>query len=204
MGLASVISDYSFYSFNFIEDEDRMKQYVDIITNLQPFGPYIMYGYSASGSLIFKITKELENHGHEVSDIILADSFWSENRASQEAFHELQKGFIESFDKTLEKWDMQFLKDKVRQKTEKYLLFMRSVATLEVVNANVHLITSEQSRKAKTVPNWDKFTTKPLVIYNGFGGHADMFEPDHLSKNAAIIQEILDKIKFPHNLQSNN
>ena len=75
-GLANIMNDYSIYSFNFIENENRLHEYVEIITNIQPTGPYILFGWSAAGKLIFKVVGALENRGFEVSDIILFDCFW--------------------------------------------------------------------------------------------------------------------------------
>jgi acyl carrier protein len=73
--LAAFVPGYSLYSFNFIEEEERLKKYLEIITAHQPRGPYVLFGYSAAGWLTLEVAAALEKRGDEVSDIILADSF---------------------------------------------------------------------------------------------------------------------------------
>lgn len=73
-GLANIINEYSFYAFNFIETEDRISKYADIIMEIQPEGEYKILGYSAGGNLAFEVSKELERRGAAISDIILIDS----------------------------------------------------------------------------------------------------------------------------------
>ncbi|MFP3599915.1 thioesterase domain-containing protein, partial [Chryseobacterium sp. SIMBA_029] len=55
MGLAEHLERYSVYSFNFIKSEYRIKQYVNIIKEYQPEGPYTLIGYSAGGVLAFDV-----------------------------------------------------------------------------------------------------------------------------------------------------
>jgi amino acid adenylation domain-containing protein len=147
--LASIINDYSIYSFNFIEEDDRLTKYVDIITNLQPVGPYILFGWSASGGLIFEITKVLEDRGYEVSDIIFADCFWIENRPPENemAEDEIAPEFSRRIEMFLDALGAGFLKDKVEKKAGKYQAYNQNLTHLEKINANVHLILSEQSKR---------------------------------------------------------
>ena len=194
--LASLIKDYAFYSFNFIEEENRLEQYVDIITKLQPVGPYILFGYSAAGGLVFEVTNALENHGCEVSDVILADSYWSEDRTIEPddngpgGFGE----FVRDVQRVLEMWELDFLKDKVKERMKKYQEYVDGISSLDVVNANVHLIISEQRREEgrnADTSNWKKYTHKAVETYDGYGMHINMFDPEHLEKNADVIQAIL-------------
>lgn len=190
--LASIITDYSFYSFSFIEDEDRLEKYVDIITGLQSEGPYVLFGYSAAGKLIFKVTKALENQGCQVSDIVLIDSFLTEEEDEEKMFEE-HREFIEMIEKNMEELGIGFLKEKVKKKMKEYLMYNRSLTQPEVVHANVHLIISEEKREDMS-GCWDKFTTKGTMIYQGCGQHSDMFLPDFLERNAEITRKILYKI----------
>jgi amino acid adenylation domain-containing protein len=193
--LASLIKDYSFYSFNFIEEEDRLNQYAEIITKQQPVGPYILLGYSAGGLLSFDIANTLERSGFEVSDLILLDSFFmeKETRALTEADRE---EWFNGIEKSLERVGASALKEKVFAKTQRYITYYENITHLERVNANIHLIISEESQNSK-INNprcWDELTTKKPLVYRGFGNHNEMLSPGSLEKNAKIIQEILDAL----------
>jgi thioesterase domain-containing protein len=84
---------------------------------------------------------------------------------------------------------------KVRKKVEKYSNYLRNTSTLQVIQANVHLILSEdtQNNSEADIRCWDQLTTKPVLIYNGFGSHRSMFSPGPLEKNVDLIKKILDK-----------
>jgi thioesterase domain-containing protein len=168
------------------------------MVNFQPTGPFILFGWSAAGKLIFELTRVLELCGREVSDIILSDSsFEKEQKLDDEGYEEECKGFIAQVEKLLEQLGVEFLKEKVRKKVKKYFHYYRNVNTLEVINANLHLIISEetQERESVNLQCWDEFTTKPVMIYNGFGRHENMVSPGALEKNAELIRKILDRIE---------
>ncbi|TMS64801.1 thioesterase domain-containing protein, partial [Pseudoalteromonas sp. S1941] len=42
---------------------------------IQPHGPYTLFGYSLGGNLAFEIAKELESRGQRVGDVVILDSF---------------------------------------------------------------------------------------------------------------------------------
>ncbi len=193
--LASLITGYAFYSFNFIEDENRLQKYTDIMANLQPQGPYILLGYSAGGKLCFETARALENSGREVSDIILLDSFFTGDKKEVFTREELDDWY-KGIEKYLEDIGAEVLKGKVLERTEKYLSYYEKTTRLEVINARVQLVLSEESLNKEIYDPacWDRLTGKTSVIYQGFGGHNDMLSPGSLEKNAEIIQGILDAI----------
>jgi thioesterase domain-containing protein len=81
-------------------------------------------------------------------------------------------------------------------KTQRYITYYENITHLERVNANIHLIISQESQTSK-INNprcWDELTTKKSVVYPGFGGHNDMISPGSFEKNAKIIREILGEI----------
>ncbi|MDQ1354076.1 MAG: hypothetical protein QG657_4385, partial [Acidobacteriota bacterium] len=161
--LANVINDYSIYSFNFIEDENRLEEYVEIITKVQMTGPYILFGWSAPGKLIFEVTRILEYRNLEVSDIILADNLFFKNSAiGGEGLDE----FMLDVRKYLEREGVESITEKVRKKVEDYSNYLRNTTTLQVIQANVHLILSEdtQNNSEADIRCWDQLTTKPVLI----------------------------------------
>jgi amino acid adenylation domain-containing protein len=194
--LIHFIEDYSIYGFNFIEDEDRLKKYVDIITNAQPDGPYTLLGWSAAGKLVFDVTRALENDGFAVADIILLDCYFH-IREGEYVYYE--GGIIKDMEEVLKEWGLHFLKDSVRRKVDKYLRYNHYLVNLEVINADVHLITSEDARSSQGVDFkcWNKLTNKTVVTYEGFGRHEEMLKPGsvNLKKNAELIKAILNNTK---------
>ncbi|UCH98229.1 MAG: amino acid adenylation domain-containing protein [Candidatus Aminicenantes bacterium] len=187
--LAAAITGYTFYSFNFIEPGDRLKRYVEIITGCQPVGPYILFGFSDGGKLTFEVAMALEKDGYQVSDIILVDTFW----AGETSTREISEAGINHLVKILEERGVHFLKDKIIAKVKSYRAYVFNRTPLEPVNANLHLIVSEENWGNPLCKCWDPFTARPARIYRGYGGHADMLYA-LAEKNGKIIREILDKI----------
>jgi len=79
--------------------------------------------------------------------------------------------------------------------------YYHSLPPLEIMNAEVHMVLSEQVQLK--IQNgdplvdtgcWDKWTRKQTLLYRGFGEHEDMFLFDALEKNAKIVREILTTI----------
>ncbi|HLP48742.1 MAG TPA: amino acid adenylation domain-containing protein [Candidatus Kapabacteria bacterium] len=200
--LANILNDYSIYSFNFIENENRLHEYVEIITTIQKTGPHILVGYSAAGKLIFKVVEAMETRGFEVSDIILCDCFWDKN-VIKEGIDEakvLEDGlnrFIIEIEKYMDHSGIGYLKEKVRKRAKMYLEYLQNLNKFEGIHSNVHLIISEQMWDDETSDRncWDELTDKPVMIYNGFGSHIRMFSEEPLEKNAELIKKILDRIE---------
>jgi thioesterase domain-containing protein len=166
-----------------------------------------LFGWSAAGGLTFEVAKALESNGCDVSDIIFADCYWTKEKIPVDSGED--QAFFRHIETVLEGWGMAFLKERVRGRAEKYMSYIRNLTSLEMIHANVHLIVSEQTRQGDDKnmgSNWDKFTHRSVMTYNGFGSHDNMFEPGALEKNAELIREILTKIaaknkKNPQNTQ---
>ncbi len=189
--LASILNDFSVYAFTFIEEEDRVNRYIDIIRDIQPHGPYVFFGHSAAGRLSFEVAKELENRGCEVSDIIFADCFILDlDAGGKESRREHTRFLVEEF---LEQQNAEFLVEKILKKAISHLEYLESVPKLEIVNANIHLILSEEAQKRSDVDPrcWENLTAKTYRVYNGWGRHSDMLGGRDLEKNTGIIREIL-------------
>jgi thioesterase domain-containing protein len=203
--LANIINDYSFYSFNFIENEDRLTKYVEIITNIQETGPYMLFGWSAAGKLIFEVAGALESQGFEVSDVILVDCFVNKRELKDisDETKENKNGlneFIDNIEKHMDEYGIGYFKEKVRQRVKLYSEYLWNSNQIDVIHANIHLIISETAQnEAKDCHCWEKLTTKKNVIYNGFGEHKLMFSKGPVEKNAKIIRKILRHIESERN-----
>lgn len=197
-GLACYLDSYSLYGFNFIENADRIQEYVKIITQAQIDEPVILVGYSAGGYLAFEVAKELLKNGRAVSDLILLDvqkglriypTLEEKRNAALEMIHLLEaseeyKGLVE----------LPEVKEKIMHKFITYMEFVNEVANTGTIDANIHFI------KAKAFPGkesadlgdlWAPSTTKQFVTYAGFGYHGEMLDPSYAAKNGKIIKDIL-------------
>lgn len=203
--LASIMTDYSFYAFTFIEDEDILEQYIKLITTLQPDGPYIFLGYSAAGMLIFQVAKALEVRGYEVSDIIFFDCFFTEGKPLI-VDEEFLVGHCEVMGKHMDRMGLSFLKEKVIKKSIKFMEYCSKIERLDKINANVHLILSEVARNSKTKnPRcWDTLTSKMSLNYNGHGTHQSILDPGNVEPNAEILRDILERIESERSVRKEN
>jgi thioesterase domain-containing protein len=191
--LASMFSGYSFYAMSFIEDPRRIEKYVEIITRLHIPGPYRLLGYSAGWKLAFQVARALENHGFEVSDIILFDSFWPEPAISVET-GDTDGPLSKMVGKYLHDLGMHSLKNSIIEKMRKYKVYWSAPFRPEVVKANIHLILAESNQDKDRANCWEPFTTGGTLVYQGVGEHAAMLTAGFLEKNAEILREILDNI----------
>ncbi|MCP4158016.1 MAG: AMP-binding protein, partial [bacterium] len=199
LNLARKFDDYTLYSFNYIDEDDRLNRYVETITSLQPEPPYQLFGWSAAGYLVFPVAAKMEEMGHEVSDIILADCFFlqQENQvergADPENWMPKDEDLIEL---GLKELGLMSMKDKVIETIKKYVIYRNGIKTLEKVKANVHFILSTEERERKILECWDPFTIKKPLLYEGAGKHSEMLSGQPLEHNAGLIRKILDGIAF--------
>jgi len=192
LSIASIINDYSWYALSFIEEDNRLTRYVEIITGIQANGPYQFLGYSAAGPITFEAARALEKCGREVSDIIFLDSFFRRERTSiTPEFLQRQYTAVEEL---LDSMGLPSLKEKVINKSIKYMEYWKNINSLEKIHANVHLILSEEmQKKGETGECWEKLTHGKVFIYHGFGDHHTMLDRGIVEKNGEIIKEILDR-----------
>jgi acyl carrier protein len=194
--LSTYLEDYSLCAFNFLENlenKERLDKYVGIITDIQPTGPYILLGWSAAGGLTFEVAKKLEKQGFRVSDIILVDCFHHAEKKKSINDLKIDKNMEKGIEKTLEFLNIEFLKEKIKKRIKKYMIYNHNLLNLEVVNSNVHLITSEDLKKKDGTSGFEEFTNQSFVTYRGYGPHNDMLVvAEFVEKNVGIIKQILD------------
>jgi amino acid adenylation domain-containing protein len=201
IGLAKYLEDYTLYCFNFLEHDQRLDKYIELITGHQPCGPYRLFAFSAGGELAMEVANRLEQQGHEVSDIILLDCY----RTTSHWQASTLKEFLDVVLQSLEAMGIEFLKDKVTQKINQYTLYLRNLS-LVPSNAGIHLVTAEdrKERESRYLPgkqkkqnkdpisiDWAELTRGNCTTYNGFGLHVQMLADQYIERNAAIIKGIL-------------
>jgi amino acid adenylation domain-containing protein len=194
--LALALNDYSLYAFEFIEEEDRLNRYIEKMNEIQPHGAFVFFGHSAAGRLSFEMAKALENNGREVSDIIFADCFfYADGLRDLEGQTVRLRRRVLAF---LDEWNAGFFKEQVMKKMENHMVYLCSVPKLDIINANIHLILSEEVRQRDDVNLrcWENMTHKSFRTYNGWGTHLSMMLGSDLEKNVKIMREILERVPF--------
>jgi thioesterase domain-containing protein len=212
--LANQLPEYAFYAFNFIEPDDRIARYADLIeSTLNDTAGFskdkdneealILFGYSAGGNLACHVAKALENRGRTVSDIIMIDSSRKMNPyafaleeiktvTQQFLNHETIAPYLENV----------LLRDKVAQKIARYYQYVGNSTDYFLLSANLHVILAENYKEKFIDANgtlivdqagWSDVTKGAYRSYQGLGHHNDMLYDGPLSENLAIIKEILAK-----------
>ncbi|RAP29427.1 Bacitracin synthetase 3 (BA3) [Brevibacillus laterosporus] len=212
--LAEEIHDISLYSFDFIEEDNRIEQYANAIVQIDAEGPYTLVGYSSGGNLAFEVAKELESQGHQVSNIILFDSYWKDKAIEQtaaEARKDIETFFTELgvhneiFNMTREDLDLfltnDFVKQSFIQNMLSYLMFNNQLVNVGTTEATIHLIQSECEEgnvDAYDAAKWNEEewakASDRFITYSGYGEHSKMLGGEQVTRNASVLQEILQEI----------
>jgi amino acid adenylation domain-containing protein len=192
--LVDYFQDYSLYAFNYIDGEDRLEKYAKGIMKVQPRGPYVLLGYSAGGRLAFELTKEMENNGSQVSDLIFLDSLKKIKKNIQEA--KIKNQFYQGIETFMDELKLGFLKEEVVQRAAKYTTYLENISNNGVVRANIHMITCEKRKKPVGMASWLDSTSGAFKTYQGVGKHDEMLAPGNIEKNAEIIHTILRNCEF--------
>jgi amino acid adenylation domain-containing protein len=182
----------SVYAFNFIENKGRMQKYLEIITRVQPEGPYTLLGASAGGELALEVTRHLEAQGHQVDKIILLDSFIGPRKKEPDG--EFFQGFLDQIRTAVKNLDAEFLEDEVTRKAKNYRSYLDSLPQMISVNADIFLVTAEDRKTPETRESFrlEALSRKGYVVLNGAGTHFKMLEPGYVETNARIVKEILE------------
>jgi len=202
--LAERLKPYAFYAFNFIEADTRFKDYADLIGNVVPEEPCLLFGYSGGGNLAYHTARELEGRGRQVSDIVMLDSSRFLNRLQfpEDEARRLASSFL------ADKHVMQYvsspvLRDKATRVIQKYYSFFSMNEDFGSVEANIHVITSQGSPDAHydetgriicSQSAWRDATRGAFRIQQGCGHHNTMLHPQHIDGNARLLRDIMARV----------
>ncbi|MBW7476625.1 amino acid adenylation domain-containing protein [Paenibacillus oenotherae] len=188
------------YALDFIDEENPVAQYADLLIKTQPEGAMILFGYSIGGNLAFEVGQELEKRGRIVSDIIMLDSVKSVRKREEFDEHIEEEiayflgGADEEYADILES---ESVRNQVSHKMRSYILYRNDLINEGKVNAKLHCIVAEQPEledEDSAINQWDDSSNAGYVQYEGSGSHQDMLQADHLKNNANIVNYILNKI----------
>ncbi|WP_430024137.1 thioesterase domain-containing protein [Paenibacillus sp. MABNS29] len=202
--LAEFLGSYRLYSFNFlgIEQDRLIAEYIRLIKEVQPEGPYVFLGISAGGNLAFEITKALEKQGDKVGQLILLDSFYiTEINSERLTTEESRKYAKETVDIMLEKYPQlqsegEFFYLHVGEKIQRYYTYLDNLMNSGQVAAHIHVIKSLQSQSKHIrgdIRMWEHSTIGEYSICDGYGDHESMLDATFVEQNAELILSILGK-----------
>ena len=199
-GLADLLPDHAVYGLAYIENDNRMQSYAELIKNTQSTGPYIIFGYSGGGKLAFQVAAELEQRGMDVSDIIMIDAarYLIPVVFSDEQIEADAADFLGNITSSV-------LRKKAFQRAKAYRDYLSSCVETAKIRANIHLIKSEDSlefyqdktgQTVATISGWKELTSGTFTIHEGSGIHKDMLTEPYLKKNADQLHKILGDIRL--------
>ncbi|NBD27993.1 non-ribosomal peptide synthetase, partial [Paenibacillus glycinis] len=192
--MAKVLKDVTgVIAFEFIEEEDRMEQYISMIARIQPEGPVCIAGYSAGGNLAFELVKALESHGREVSGLILIDSKLKDFHQSDESVWSKAE------------WDDYFsvhaymasYREQIEHKHKQYKTYVDNLINEGRIRADIHSIQSDKIPLAPVQVQedksnaWGSMTTGIYRTYAGTGQHHNMLTEAYIEHNGGLIKQIL-------------
>jgi len=196
--LAELLDDVNFQGFTFIESDDRLQRYLELINQLQPSGPLTLFGYSSGGNLAFEMAKELENHGRSVSDLILLDSWkrlpeapvteniqeWADEYSPDPAL----------FGNLAELMQSPHIREIAFGKLRRYVAYTESITTEGIIRATIHLLCADETVELEGLSQeWQVHTTSVCKTYDGGGLHLDMLKEPWAEENASVINSLLKR-----------
>ncbi|MET9927411.1 MULTISPECIES: amino acid adenylation domain-containing protein [unclassified Streptomyces] len=192
-GLAAQLPEYAVIGFNYLPGDDKVARYADLVEAARPAGDCLLLGYSLGGNLAFETAKELERRGRRVGHVVILDS-----RRIMERYEPGDEG-IRAFEAELA--------DHLRKHTgseavtretlahaAEYLTFCGRTPNTGTVAAPVSVITDEEKTALYAIGRhgtWHGSSTATTVVLRGSGVHADMLDPKHLARNAALVRTVL-------------
>ncbi len=197
--LASFIKSFTVYAFDFIEHENRIEAYIDLMTDIQREGPYLLMAFSSGGILLFDVAKALEKRGYEVSDIILLDCIASKKIFSEHERETLIDQEIGALKEAMllkypSRW--KYVEASIERRIRVYLNYISRFDNTAKINANIYqILCSDKNLDRQTLNNkkkWVDMTNKLFVTYQGVGKHIEMMIK-YLDKNMEIVTDILEQ-----------
>ncbi|NEW61721.1 AMP-binding protein, partial [Sulfurovum sp. bin170] len=186
--MSGFLSEYKIYAFDFIIDDNRIEQYVDIISSLE--NEFVFFGYSSGGTLAYEVIKRLQEKGLSQPKRLISLDSWMISELNY-----IPKDFrITMIDKAKEHG----LGEYECEKIVKYMDMIDSTINQGEIDVDIDYISNSMSTKediSETIEDWKGLTSKEVFFYAGFGEHEDMVRMS-LKQNCKIIGNILDNSGF--------
>jgi hybrid polyketide synthase/nonribosomal peptide synthetase FtdB len=191
--LAESLKEYKIIAFNYIEGDDKIKRYAELIQELDTSNNYTILGYSLGGNLGFLVSEYLEKKNNNINNLIIMDSFRILER------FELTKDHLEEFSQELAEHfykhtGSRLLAEETLRQAKDYLHFSSEIINDGTLKALVSVICDSKKHDdhgAGKAGSWHGSSYHAIKVLCGFGDHADMLDDNHASLNAALIKNIM-------------
>ncbi|WP_185150677.1 non-ribosomal peptide synthetase [Cytobacillus dafuensis] len=200
-GLAQYLNERAVYGFDFIEADNRIAQYVTIIKEIQPEGPYTLLGYSAGGNLAFEVVKALEVNGDMVAKLIIMDAERNEAIGSvtnEQIIRETEEQLIAVQEKYREYLSVPAFRQAVNKRIKNYRIYLNDTVNEGSIYADIFAVRSRDT----TSLGWGIATKGEYKEFQGYGKHSEMLEDPNIQENVKQVNAILsmNKKKFPESI----
>ena len=191
--LAAHLPEYRLVAFNYLSGDDKVARYADLIEALGGDRPCMLFGYSLGGNLAFEVAKELEDRAHEVSRVVIMDSY----RISEA--YTLGGKHFDAFERELREHlhrhtGSEIIAEETLEQAQEYLGFCSRTPNLGTVDAPVTVISDQDKLPfyaAGERGTWHGSSTTRTALFRGFGAHVEMLDQDFARLNADLSRGIL-------------
>ncbi len=194
--LADLLPAVTVYSFNYVDNNDTMQDYVRMIQEIQPVGKIHIAGHSAGGFMAFHVAKAMEKAGREVGSVIIIDAFRGGKEGKKHSLEFIAKEMDIYVEAKFEEFkshfiDMEFFKEVCSKQVKQYYDFLFHVEQEGdlLIKAPIYLMKAENNFERKE--NWSEWTETGVTEIFAAGEHSKMVNEPYVRKNAAIIHEVL-------------
>ena len=203
--MADYVKSHTLYAFDFIEKEDRLEQYLNMIAGVQEEGPYILMAFSSGGMLLYDVAREMEKQGMAVSDIILIDCIAEKKIFSDEELEQLLHQEISALTEVMllnypARW--KYIEKSIERRIRQYLHYISRFNNNARINADIHqILCSDKNIDPEILHNkkkWSELTAGSFLLYEGSGKHTEMLVK-YRAENMEIITRILSEISLKNN-----
>ncbi len=191
--IAAAMPDTNIVSFNYLMEDNKLDMYVAMIKQIQPEGPYQLFGYSLGGNLAFEVAKVLESRGEIVESVVIMDSYRITDTvqitaAHLEEFREELKGHLKKHTGSDE------VHAHTMEQANNYIDFSYKQKNNGKLQSQVHYIVEKNEadpNRVHKLASWNEASHKGTQVYIGASDHENMLIGDHAGIHAGIIQTIL-------------
>ena len=191
--LAAHLPEYPLVAFNYLTGDDKVARYADLVGELHGGSPCTLFGYSLGGNLAFEVAKELERRGHEVSKVVIMDSY------RVRAAYPLGPEHLAAFERELKEHlrrhtGSDIVARETMQQAREYLDFGSRTPNHGTVRAPVVVIADQDNLPGHQVGgegSWHGSSTSRTVLLKGSGAHDEMLDGEHAERNAALWRAVL-------------